>query len=372
MDDTDQAQSVELGEMQESSPSIEDEENSDRDPDRYCAVILAETVIVLSRALANVSLDDARIMPMRSGIESAYGRQLLMRRSAAQGQREALIYIGQFAFCMDFDANFHFGLKENDYGTSIRLLLILELFSGGRPYLSHKGVSDACSRGLCAYFRILKDVSFTKSDVGSIGIIPGRIQYEKKSYTSLKDRYATPDEEFDTSMVDLVRTGVDFSTLELSIRESSSALECLIQLPRLSGILKTVVAGPTHLADFISARRGLVHCNQRSGGGKSCQKIKGLTSDDRRRMMTEGGRFVKDWMNTGKGVWFFHCQDPLVARVALSHCAAQHIYKSPILLVDKECLKIFVVDKECLDCCLKAVTGIEIPDDVYFVYLAES
>lgn len=361
MDTTNQAEGLDLDEMQKSSLGSQDEDNSDWDPDKYCAVILAETIIVLCRALANVSLDDSRILPMRSGFELAYGRQLSMRRSAQSG-RKALRDIGQFAFCMDFDANFSFGMRENDYGTGIRLDLILELFSGQRPHLSNNGVSAACSKGLCAYFRILKDMSFTKSDVGSIGIIPGRIQYEKKSYTTLEDRYVIQDEDFDKTMVDLVRTGADFATLELTIRESSTALECLIQLPRLSGTLDTVVAGPANLADLIAARRGLVPCNQRSGGIKSCQKIKGLTSDDRTRMTTEGGRFVKEWMSAGKGVWFFHCQDPLVARVALSHCAAQYIYRASI----------FVVDKECLDCCLKVVAGMESNGDAYFFYLADS
>ncbi len=122
---------------------------SDWDPDRYCAVILAETIIVLSRALANVSLEDASILPMRSGFEQAYGRQLNMRRSAQSGRR-ALDDLGQFAFCMDFDANFSFGLRENDYGTGVRLDRILELFTGERPLpLRERGVCRLQQRALC-------------------------------------------------------------------------------------------------------------------------------------------------------------------------------------------------------------------------------
>jgi len=187
------------GTSQEGSRSDADDGGSDWDLDKYCAVILAETIIVLSHALANVSLDDANILPMRSGFEQAYGRQLTMRRSALGG-RQALNDLSQFAFCMDFDANFSFGLWENDYGTGIRLDLILELFTGERPHLSNNGVSAACSRGLCAYFGILRDVSFSKSGVGAVGIIPGRIQYEKKSYTTLEDRYVIQDEDFDTTI----------------------------------------------------------------------------------------------------------------------------------------------------------------------------
>ncbi|KAH8897594.1 hypothetical protein GQ53DRAFT_759841 [Thozetella sp. PMI_491] len=322
---------------EEGSLSHADDGERDWDPDRYCAVILAETIIVLTRALANVSLDDVNILPMRSGFEQAYGRQLTMRLSAMSG-RQALNDLGQFAFCMDFDANFSFGLREKDYGTGVRLDLILELFTGERPHLSNNGVSAACSRGLCAYFSILRDVSFTKSGAGAVGIIPGRIQYEKKSYATLEDRYVIQDEEFDTTIQDLVRDGGDFSTLELSVKESSTALECLIQLPRHAGSAETVAAGPANLADLVAARRGLVHCEQSSGRGrrKPCRKMQGLTSQERRSLETEGGRIVKDWMRAATGAWFFRCQNPLVARVALAHCAAQYIYRASIFIVDSE------------------------------------
>lgn len=339
------------------------DDGSDWDPDKYCAVILAETIIVLSRALANVSLDDVNILPMRSGFEQAYGRQLIMRRSARSGS-QALNDLGQFAFCMDFDANFSFGLRENDYGTGVRLDLILELFTGERPHLSNNGVSAACSRGLCAYFGILRDVSFSKSGVGAVGIIPGRIQYEKKSYTTLEDRYSIQDEDFDTTIQDLVRSGADFSTLELSVKESSTALECLIQLPRPAGPAETVVAGPANLADLVAARRGLVHCEQGSGRGtgKPCQRMRGLKSEERRRLETDGGHIAMNWMKAPSSAWFFHCQDPLVARVTLAHCAAQYIYRAAI----------FIVDSECVDCCLRTAAGIETDGDIYFFYLART
>lgn len=363
LDHGSQAQASEMDEMQESASNSESEDYDDWDCDKYCAVIIAETIVVLSRALASVSLDDSRIKPMRSGFELAYGRQLNMRRSAQSG-RQALKDLGQFAFCMDFDANFSFGMREHDYGTGTRLDLVLELFSGVRPQLSNSGVSAACSQGLCAYFRILRDVSLTKGDVGSIGIIPGPIQFEKRSYTTLEDRYVGPDESFDSTMADLVNTDVDTLALELTVKESSTALKCLFQLPQSLGLRRNVVAGPANLADFIAARRGLVHCNQRgrSWKQKPCPQIKGLTSGERRYMITEGGRLTKDWMGTGKGVWVFYCRNPSVASVVLSHCAAQYNRRASM----------FVVDRECLDCCLKTANDREMDGDTYFFYLAES
>lgn len=342
------------------SPSDVGDDADDWDPDRYCAVIIAETIIVLSRALANVSLDDANILPMRSGFEKAYGRQLTMRRSAVSG-RQALNDLGPFAFCMDFDANFSFGLRENDYGTGVRLDLILELFTGERPSVSPDGVSAVCSRGLCAYFGILRDVSFPRSGVGAVGIIPGRIQYEKKSYMTLEDRHIIQNEDSDLTIQNLVRNGGDFSTLELSVKESSTALECLIQLPRPAAPAEMVVAGPANLADLVAARRGLVHCKQSRGGGrKPCQRMEGLTSEERRRLKDEGGCITMDWMRDGSDAWFFHCQDPLVTQVALVYCAARYISRAAI----------FIVDSECVDCCLRTLAGIETVGDVYFFYIA--
>ena len=353
--DSDQEYIAEVGKSQEGYTSDID----DWDPDRYCAVIMAETIIVLARTLANVSFADSEILPMRSGFELAYTRQLTMRRSAQSG-RSALKELGQFAFCMDFDANFSFGMRDNDYGTGIRLDNVLELFTGERIHFpSDKGTSAACSRGLCAYFRILEDVSIAKSDIASIGVIPGRIQYHQKSYTTLEDRNVVQDEEFETKIMDLARSGAAFPTLKLSVRESSTALECLFQLPRLSGSVETVVAGPANLADFIAARRGLVHCSLNSGSRKLCQKVKGVTAKERERLNTEGGHLIKDWMKSGGGVWFVHIKDPLTARVVLSHCAAQYSYRSLI----------FLVDGECLDCCLRTAVSIETLDAVYFLSL---
>lgn len=346
--------------------------DSDGAPDRYCAVIIAETIIVLSRTLANVSLDDVNILPMRSGFELAYGRQLILRQSALSrlpsNVRQALSDLGQFAFCTEFGANFTFGMlgmRENDYCTSIRLNRILELFTGEQPdLLSNHGVSAACSRGLCAYYSILRDVSLSKSVVGAVGIIPGRIQYEKKSYTTLKDRHIKKDEDFDTTIQDLVQSGTDFSTLELSVKESSTALECLIQLRRPVGLMEMVVAGPANLADLVASRRGLVHCEQSSGrrSSKHCRRIDGLTFEHRRRLETEGGSAYIDWIRRPSTLWFFRCRDPLIARVALAHCAAKYVYRAAI----------FIVDSECIDCCLRTIAGIESEGDVYFFCLARS
>ncbi|CAF9914427.1 MAG: hypothetical protein GOMPHAMPRED_008158 [Gomphillus americanus] len=354
-DDSDQENIAEANEVQESSASDID----DWDPDRYCAVIIAETIIVLARALANVSFADSIILPMRSGFELAYGRQLTMRRSAQSG-RSALKELGQFAFCMDFDANFSFGMSDNDYGTGIRLDHVLELFTGEQVHFpSDKGTSAACSRGLCAYFQILEGVSISKSDIASIRVIPGRIQYQQKSYTTLEDRHVVRDEEFETTITDLVHNGAAFPTLELSVKESSTALECLVRLPRLSGPEGTVVAGPANLADFIAARRGLVCCNLKKGSRKLCPKLHGLTAEERKQLNTEGGHIMKDWIKPERGVWFIHIKDPLAARVTLSHCTAQYTYRS----------RIFLVDGECLDCCLRTAVIMETLGSVYFLYL---
>ena len=342
-----------------------DEGESHWDAYKYCAVILAETIIVLSRTLATVSLDDGNLLPMRSGFELAYDRQLNMRRLTRSGW-QALKDLGQIAFCIGFAPNFSVGLSEYDYGTGIRLDLILELFSGEKSYLSKDKVSAACSRGLCAYFRILKDVSLKKLDIASISIIPGRIHFEKKSYETLEDRSFDHCDVFETTLHKLIRTGKAFDNVKLSIRESSTALECLLQLPR-SGYAtdndETVVAGPAHLANLIAARRGLVSCRQTGRGEKPCQKVKTLKSTVRNRLTSEGGYVsVRGRTREAQGRHFFDCRHSLVARVTLAHCAVPWINRGSI----------FLIDRECVDCCLNTAVETETGEDVYFFRIADA
>ena len=229
-----------IGEDEEMTPASDQQSESDAsgsgenfdgfDPDKYCQVILAETIITLCRSLANVSLKDKDLFPTRAGFELAYGQQLNVRRSALLG-KQTIRDIGQIAFCMDFDANFSIGLLEGEEGIEVRLLRVLELFSGRRASSIGRGVSAVCQNGICAFLGILQEVSIDKNDVGRINVIPGRIYHEKKVYTRLEDRsiLRQPGEDF-SGIVRIVELGKAYEDVKLSVRETSSALQCLLQM----------------------------------------------------------------------------------------------------------------------------------------------
>lgn len=135
------------------------------DPDRFCQVVMIETIISLSRILSNVILEDAKLLPTRSGFEMAYGRQLNYRLSAPLG-RTALRELGPIAFCLDFDDNFSFGMQVNNpEGVEIRLQNALELFAGRGPPSTSSNYSALCVNGVCAFLDII-----TETATGSPGI----------------------------------------------------------------------------------------------------------------------------------------------------------------------------------------------------------
>jgi hypothetical protein len=162
----------------------EDEDILDWDPDRFCLVILAETIICLSRSLAHMEVAK-ELYPMRSGFEVAYGRQLNLRRSSNLG-RHAIREIGQIVFCLDFDDSFSWKVEEDM--AEIRLFNALELFTGRTPSRGTWGVSAKCVNRICAFLAILKEPSDQKEAVGRIHVLPGRIEVESKSYTVLEDQ----------------------------------------------------------------------------------------------------------------------------------------------------------------------------------------
>ncbi|KAJ9661199.1 hypothetical protein H2198_002143 [Neophaeococcomyces mojaviensis] len=204
-DEADDEEMTPAPDLEVSTQSSYSSSDEDWDPERYCAVILAETIIVLARALANVLLDNRKLLPMRSGFELAYGRQLNMRRSAQSG-KQAIKDLGQIAFCMDFDGNFSFGMREHDDGVGIRLHTIVELFAGERAPSSSTGISVLCRKGICVYLGVLQGVSMSRDSIGQIHVIPGRIQHEKKSYERLEDRYVNQDDYYTTTVMNIIES----------------------------------------------------------------------------------------------------------------------------------------------------------------------
>jgi hypothetical protein len=209
------------------------------DPNRFCEVVMTETIIVLSRALSNIILEDSALLPTRSGVELAYGRQMNYRLSAELG-RSTVRDIGPIAFCLDFDNNFSFRMQgNNEEGIEIRLQSALELFAGRQPRSTNSNYSAVCANGICAFLGIV-GASSGHADINSasrIHILPGRIAHETKSYTMLIDGVQDQTAQSSPSMFPGFVNAKEFTRAtypqlrhQLSVRETYTGLEIWMEI----------------------------------------------------------------------------------------------------------------------------------------------
>jgi hypothetical protein len=314
----------------------------DWDPDHYCHVVMAETIIVLCRSLSNLSISCEGLLPMRSGLELAYGRQLNTRRSAHLG-RQAIRDLGPIAFCMDFDNNFSIVTQGNEEAVEIRLYSVLELFAGRRSASTNFATSAICVNGLTAFFGLLKDTSCeTRSDAARIYVIPGRIQFEGKSYTRLNDRQVTPRDDGEAMPFErlswseaVLNAGNAYRERLLSVREGAFNLQCLLEF---HGLQKTpsVLVGPAAFAAFLGSRRGLVSCRYRSK--RPCSKLQ-----------SDPGRSVK---NYGEILTQVQMGEKLISFMK-PPSSSEAITTLASALQSEMGYSTYIVEDECRECCLR-------------------
>lgn len=334
---------------------------SDWDPDRFCLVIMAETIISTSRALSNVVIEHESLFPLRSGLELAYGRQLNQRRSAMLGRR-AIKEVGPIAFCLDFDNNFSFGTQQgNEEGVEVRLHNVLELFAGRRPPSTNSNFSAICLNGLCAFLGILQEPNEDRNSVARIHVLTGRILYEKKSYPRLIDRVVNQDVEANfSSALGIVTSKEFYSKTSLSVRERSTGLECLLEIDICAAEgHNPVQVGPSHLAVLLASRRGLVTCKLTMERIKLAGKRCGTRHSATRQLgdLEEAMARETPLQVNGKQVLALKCREADRAIAAISSAA----YLDPKY-------SIYIVDRECLDCCLKAALAVDRPERSHFCF----
>lgn len=336
----------------------------DWDPDQYCLVLMSETIIVLCRSLSNLTLLCEGLLPMRSGMELAYGRQLNLRRFAHLGRRalNALQDLGPIAFCMDFDNNFSMGMQErNEEGAELRLHSILELFAGRKVSTTNIGLSAVCVNGLSAFLGVLKDTSCeTRDDVARIYIVPGRIQFDGKSYSRLTDRKARhlhvqemmPLERLLRSK-DVLKADGEYARCRLSVREGSIDLQCMLEF--MSDRQRpTIPVGPSAFAVFLGSRRGLVSCRYRSK--RRCNRFLEAQNLETKALGENATEISMD----GRTCLFLR---PATGTQALAVMASTIFVEVAYLT--------YIVDEECQDCCLRAANAVNLEhwDMFCFIYI---
>lgn len=324
------------GDSPSSDRNSDTEEEMDWDPDRFCLVVLAETIICVSRCLAHLNVAHD-LYPMRSGLEAAYGRQLNLRRSSNLG-RHAIEEMGPIVFCMDFDNSFSWKVEEDL--AEVRLFQALEIFTGRSPSRGTWGVSAQCANGICAFLAILQEVSDQNEAVGRVNVLPGRIDLEGKSYTTLEDERLRHPRGNDFSSVLAQMPGPYNDQVRLRIKEGPNSLQCLLEVRHSQDKYgpPPILVGPAKIASMLASTRGWVTCKQL---GK-CKKVMNNQLGGQDGEIAHGEIYLT-YINTSSTI------QAIVALAAASS-------------LEENC-SLYLVDKQCLDCCVKAAVGIDRPEE---------
>ena len=323
----------------------------DWDPNQYCSVLMVETIIRICRYLSNTVIHVPDLQPMRSGFELIYGRCLEVRRSSYRA-RKALKYLGQFAYCVDFDKDFdnEFNISERDgdrEAIELNMYALLELYTGRTCRDIVGSTSALWLNGISAFFSVLTPSHGESSDhVGQIHLVPGRISFEGKSYTHLVDRKMSETDGFMAKGGNLVRPDYAleahdrFAYRTINIREGSTYLQCLMRFTRDievdSGSSKLSV-GPSALAAILAKRRGLVHCNS-SRTGRKCPPLPDISG--------------KEYGEPHRWVEYKHKRKLIMI---MKPCPGMDALATIAFLASScsQCWT-YIVDSQCESCCIRA------------------
>lgn len=303
--------------------------------DRFCLVVMVETIICLSRSLAHMNVAK-ELYPVRAGFELAYRRQNRMWKPSSNDLEE----IGPIVSCLSYDSHLSW-----DAGS--RLFEALAPFTGRSPTQNGWDISAQCVNGICAFLGILKTFSVQAGAVRRIYVLPGRILLEGKNYLTLEDDspLSSRREGFSDTLAQRKSTESD-STLKLRVKEASNALRCLLEVSASRGERSSLslLVGVEKLDDMLINARGWVTCKQ---NGK-CEKLVGDIPDNSKEEIKYGGIYLS-------------------AVNAQSNEQAITVLRAASFRTRD--VTLFVIDKECHDCCVRSALRIDKPEGHRFWFL---
>ncbi|KAF2193192.1 hypothetical protein K469DRAFT_745524 [Zopfia rhizophila CBS 207.26] len=333
-------------------------------PDRFCQVVITETIISLSRTMSHVCLEDENLLPTRSGIESAYGRQMSRRLSARHG-KEALRTVGPIAFCLESGIAFPSQVEEeeNKDGVELRLYHVLELFAGRTPPQNDLNCSALCANGICAFLDTLSGQSLENANIDSasmIHILCGRISHEQKPYYVLTDLVLAENSE-DTGFTDAItisQRNTPRLGYRLSVRETYTGLESWLDIEfeaRVDENELKVRIGPWKLAEWLTTQRRLIPCKElQTRVHGDCPG----TSQKTLKAFNKAAAEHKTFRVHDKSIYKLEFKDSAAGIAAIASTANLSPKYS-----------IYVTDRECLSCCMRALMSVEDPNMTEFCIL---
>jgi hypothetical protein len=302
--------------------------------ERFCLVVLFETIVAISQALAGMTVGED-IHPARAGFELFYTRQLAIRLDGDRKTFGNKMDIGPIFYVLETTPGVY-DHKENI--AENRILDASRLFTGRDSRLQDLPfeISALSTSGLCFYLDVLRELSLDRECAGRVHVIPGRIEREEKPF------YLVVDRSHLNKYLSGPKDGIaEFTDVSLSVKETVRSLTISCRLSDKKD--KAVQIGPAALVHEACSARGLVNCN-----GRKCGEIVSIKSD--------AGPF-EEYSVSGKQV--FVCKGDQWFR-----CASLFLGMTSESLGGAHCI---LRTDECIQCCFRAAVELDFHQPVFII-----
>ena len=238
--------------------------------ERYCLVIIAETIIALCQSLSEMIIAD-NLLPVRAGIERAYIRQLAKRREFFTRERsENLENLKRL--CSTIGPIFYY-LPTTGPQSESRLLEAIDLFTGRKDRFKQADIAAISPGGICAYLDVLRELTDLRELAWRVHVVPGRIEHEEKIF------YAVEGDE-DIAVFHADRPNMPLSLLwdayrmivprpeewsqytkvSVLFKEKASSLAVTYELSNEKGMRIPMI--PARLSESMITNGGLISCQK--------------------------------------------------------------------------------------------------------------
>lgn len=261
----------------------QESEGSTQSEERFCRVILLETIIVMIRSVSGMTVA-AQLRPARSGLEAFYERQLNVNFCESDEQEREVSRYGKVGNLLEIG----FSALDEEWqqveAVAVRRLIdAAKLFSGRGIPESSWHTSAICVGGICIFLDMFEKLSDNSEDIARCHVMPGSIEMQEKTFDWIEDLSdhqvqgmpARKRQGIDTSsasMVSVQDLRDNFNVSTLIVCEKMKAIQAAIVLQRDSA--SPILIGPAELGAKLVDSSGLVYCN-----GKGCSRATPLMAD---------------------------------------------------------------------------------------------
>ncbi|KAL4950897.1 hypothetical protein BDW69DRAFT_171145 [Aspergillus filifer] len=218
----------------------------------YCFVELGDTILRLSQLLAGLDVDP-ELLPTRSGIEAAHFDRVFR-------VDQSLPMVGPISQVWKSGKDDYTHLEEIRVGMGHRLAAAMALFTGQRSSDFDLTASALSSKGICAYFDVLCDISLDRDSVGLIHVVPGQLGRNQRSFRAVVDQSSIS--TFPTSPKQAVAIMPFLENASMTVTECVDSLRVAYILSANQHDLQRasirIQCGPRHIIQSICAGRGRI------------------------------------------------------------------------------------------------------------------